>query len=106
MNISFENQVTLVTGAASGLGLATAKAFAASGASVVLADYNEQAVRAAADALAAEDLQASLRVSAHLQGRVAVENVFDARYQTGRNVGGVVTIGAPRLVNVGLRLSY
>jgi NAD(P)-dependent dehydrogenase (short-subunit alcohol dehydrogenase family) len=28
MNISFENQVTLVTGAASGLGLATARAFA------------------------------------------------------------------------------
>ena len=37
MNISFEGQVALVTGAASGLGLATAKAFAESGASVVLA---------------------------------------------------------------------
>jgi NAD(P)-dependent dehydrogenase (short-subunit alcohol dehydrogenase family) len=33
MNITFENQVALVTGAASGLGLATAKAFAESGAS-------------------------------------------------------------------------
>ena len=32
MNISFENKVALVTGAASGLGLATAKAFAESGA--------------------------------------------------------------------------
>ena len=30
MNISFENKVALVTGAASGLGLATAKAFAES----------------------------------------------------------------------------
>jgi NAD(P)-dependent dehydrogenase (short-subunit alcohol dehydrogenase family) len=38
MIISFEGQVALVTGAASGLGLATAKAFAESGASVVLAD--------------------------------------------------------------------
>jgi NAD(P)-dependent dehydrogenase (short-subunit alcohol dehydrogenase family) len=47
MNISFEGQVALVTGAASGLGLATAKAFAASGASVVLADWNEKEVRAA-----------------------------------------------------------
>jgi enoyl-[acyl-carrier-protein] reductase (NADH) len=47
MNISFENKVALVTGAASGLGLATAKAFAESGASVVLADWNEKAVQAA-----------------------------------------------------------
>src|SRR2546429_4913235 len=43
MNISFENQVALVTGAGSGMGLATAKAFAEAGASVVLADIDEQA---------------------------------------------------------------
>ena len=42
MNISFENKVALVTGAASGLGLATAKAFAEAGAAVVLADWNEK----------------------------------------------------------------
>ena len=39
MNITFENKVALVTGAASGLGLATATAFAESGAAVVLADW-------------------------------------------------------------------
>jgi FlaA1/EpsC-like NDP-sugar epimerase len=39
MNISFENKVALVTGAGSGLGLATARAFAESGASVALADW-------------------------------------------------------------------
>jgi hypothetical protein len=44
MNISFGNKVALVTGAASGLGLATAKAFAESGASVALGDWNEKAV--------------------------------------------------------------
>src|SRR3977135_2217946 len=54
MNISFENKVALVTGAASGLGLATAKAFAESGASVVLADTNEKAVRSAAEQLSAQ----------------------------------------------------
>jgi NAD(P)-dependent dehydrogenase (short-subunit alcohol dehydrogenase family) len=54
MEISFENKVALVTGAASGLGLATAKAFAQSGASVVLADRNHTAAHAAAEELAAQ----------------------------------------------------
>jgi NAD(P)-dependent dehydrogenase (short-subunit alcohol dehydrogenase family) len=53
VNISFEDRVALVTGAGSGLGLATAKAFAKSGASVVLADWNEESVRSAAKDLTA-----------------------------------------------------
>ena len=58
MNISFANKVALVTGAASGIGLATAKAFAESGASVALVDWNEKAVRSAAEELTAKDHQA------------------------------------------------
>ena len=54
MNISFENKVALVTGAGSGLGLATAQAFAQSGASVALADANESAVQSAARELSAQ----------------------------------------------------
>jgi NAD(P)-dependent dehydrogenase (short-subunit alcohol dehydrogenase family) len=50
----FTGQVALVTGAASGMGLATAQAFAESGAAVALADIDETAVTAAADKLIAE----------------------------------------------------
>lgn len=52
MKTLFENQVALVTGAASGMGLAAAKAFAQAGASVALADVNGDAVTAAAQELA------------------------------------------------------
>src|SRR6184192_2955376 len=51
MNLSFENKVALVTGAGSGMGLATAKAFAEAGAAVVLAEIDENAVRSAAEEL-------------------------------------------------------
>jgi NAD(P)-dependent dehydrogenase (short-subunit alcohol dehydrogenase family) len=49
-----EGKVALVTGAASGLGLATAKAFAEAGAAVAMADWNEEAVKAAAEKLATD----------------------------------------------------
>ncbi len=47
----FKGQVALVTGASSGMGLATARMFAEASAAVVLADLNEQAVRNASEAL-------------------------------------------------------
>jgi len=53
MNHSFAGKVALVTGAGSGIGLATAKAFGEAGASVVLADRREDAVRALAEGLSA-----------------------------------------------------
>jgi NAD(P)-dependent dehydrogenase (short-subunit alcohol dehydrogenase family) len=56
--LDFSGKVALVTGAASGMGLATAQAFAQSGAAVVLGDFKEDAVRAEAEKLVAAGLKA------------------------------------------------
>ena len=55
---NFENKVALVTGAASGMGLATARAFARAGAAVVLADADKDAVETAAGDLTSAGRQA------------------------------------------------
>ncbi|AWG64746.1 3-oxoacyl-ACP reductase [Mycobacteroides abscessus] len=52
-NYDFTGQVALVTGASSGMGLATVRAFAQSGAAVVLADINPAALHAVTDDLTA-----------------------------------------------------
>ncbi len=49
----FSGQVALVTGGSSGMGLATARAFAEAGAAVVLADINETTLSSAAEDLTA-----------------------------------------------------
>src|SRR5256884_201672 len=54
----FRGQVALVTGASSGMGLATARAFAEAGAAVVLADINDKALRTATDQLTSAGHQA------------------------------------------------
>src|SRR5919109_5649482 len=72
MNESFNGKVALVTGAGSGMGLATAKAFAEAGASVVLADIQEEAVRAAAEQLIADGRKAlAIRCDVSDDGQVA-----------------------------------
>ena len=89
MEISFVGKVALVTGAASGLGLATVKAFAEAGASVVLADWNEKEVQAAAKELASEghktlgvrcDVSDDAQVEAMVKQTVATFGRLDAAY--------------------------
>jgi NAD(P)-dependent dehydrogenase (short-subunit alcohol dehydrogenase family) len=50
--LDFTGKVALVTGAASGMGLATAVAFADAGAAIVMADFREDVVRREAQTLA------------------------------------------------------
>jgi NAD(P)-dependent dehydrogenase (short-subunit alcohol dehydrogenase family) len=89
MNISFEGKVALVTGAASGLGLATAKAFAESGASVALADWNESAVGVAVEELTTQgykaiaircDVADDAQVGTMVPRTIAVFGRLDAAY--------------------------
>src|SRR5246127_1408404 len=106
MKISFEDKVALVTGAASGLGLATAKAFAESGASVVLADWNEREVKASAKDLTDQghkalaircDVSDDAQVEAMVKQTVATFGRLDAAYNNA-GIQGVLaeTADSPR----------
>jgi len=53
IHFSFDNKVALITGAASGIGLATARAFAQAGAAVALSDLDEPGVRSIVEELKA-----------------------------------------------------
>src|SRR3954469_15127533 len=98
--LDFSGQVALVTGAASGMGLATAQAFAEAGAAVVLADFKEEAVRAAARELVAAghtaiavrcDVSDDAQVAAMVDRAVAEFGRLDAAF----NNAGVMASVAP-----------
>jgi NAD(P)-dependent dehydrogenase (short-subunit alcohol dehydrogenase family) len=77
----FHGQVAVVTGAGSGMGLATVQAFAGAGAGVVLADTNEQALRVATDGLTGAGhhaLAVTCDVSDEDQVAALVERTVDA----------------------------
>src|SRR5882724_573818 len=100
MNLSFKNKVALVTGAAAGMGLATAQAFAEAGAAVVLADFKEDAVKAEAQKLVAAghkaiavrcDVSDDAQVAAMVDRTVAEFGRLDAAF----NNAGVMAAIAP-----------
>jgi NAD(P)-dependent dehydrogenase (short-subunit alcohol dehydrogenase family) len=77
----FHDRVAVVTGAGSGMGLATAQAFGESGAAVVLADINEDALHAATDELTAAGHQA-LAVVCDVSGEQQVAALVDRAVAT------------------------
>jgi len=98
--LDFSGKVALVTGAAAGMGLATVRAFAAAGAAVVLADFKEDAVKAAAEKLVAAghkalavrcDVSDDAQVDAMVDRAVAAFGRLDAAF----NNAGVMARIAP-----------
>lgn len=98
--LDFSGKVALVTGAAAGMGLATARAFAEAGAAVVLADFKEDAVKTAAEALVAAghkalavrcDVGDDAQVAAMVERTVAAFGRLDAAF----NNAGVMARIAP-----------
>jgi NAD(P)-dependent dehydrogenase (short-subunit alcohol dehydrogenase family) len=96
----FTGKVALVTGAAAGMGLATAQLFAEAGASVVLADFKVDAVNAAVEKLAAAghkvlavrcDVSDDAQVADLLERTVAAFGRLDAAF----NNAGVMARIAP-----------
>src|SRR5262245_19237163 len=98
--LDYSGKVALVTGAATGMGLATARAFAEAGAAVVLADYKKDTVNAAAQKLVAAghkaiavrcDVRDDTQVAALVDRTVAEFGRIDAAF----NNAGVMARIAP-----------
>lgn len=98
--LDYSGKVAMVTGAASGMGLATAQAFAEAGAAVVLADFREELVRAEADELIAAgrcalaiicDVSDDAQIKAMIDRTVAEFGQLDAVF----NNAGVMAKSAP-----------
>src|SRR5689334_9825728 len=66
-----EGRVAVITGAGSGIGLATARRFAAEGAKVVAVDLNGEAAKAAADEVGGE------AVTVDVADEAQVRDLFD-----------------------------
>jgi NAD(P)-dependent dehydrogenase (short-subunit alcohol dehydrogenase family) len=98
----FKGKVALVTGAGGGIGLATARAFAEAGASVIMADSNAALLEEAASTLRSAghevlavtcDVRDRIQVTAMIEQAVKVYGRLDAAF----NNAGINCDGAPVL---------
>ena len=118
MEITFKGKVALVTGAAGGMGLATARKFAESGAAVVLVDLNEKLVIQAAEELKNMGYQAlavvcdvskEAQVKAMIEKTVAAFGRLDAAYNNAgvnspmTDTADLATEEFDRIMNIDLR---
>ncbi len=96
----FNGKVALVTGAAAGMGLATARAFAEAGTAVVLADVKEASVQAAAEELVANghraigvvcDVSDDAQVAAMVERTVAEFGRLDAAFNNAGVMAAIAT---------------
>lgn len=118
VSYDFTGQVALVTGAAMGMGLATAEAFAAAGAAVVLADVDESALQAAVDKITSTggtaisavcDVSDEAQVAAMVEKAVAKFGRLDAAFNNAgiqlpaTDLANVTADGFDRIVAINLR---
>jgi NAD(P)-dependent dehydrogenase (short-subunit alcohol dehydrogenase family) len=98
--LDFTGKVALVTGAASGMGLATAQAFAEAGAAVVLADFREDAITKEAERLTGSGYNA-IAVRCDVADEIQVEGLVEqtvsafGRLDAAFNNAGVMARIAP-----------
>ena len=97
------NRVAIITGAAQGIGFATARKFASEGAIVVMVDMNEEALKAAQATLAHEHLKvevAMVNVTERVQMDALVERVKHAHGRIDILVNNAGITRDARLVNM------
>ncbi|MCC2591512.1 glucose 1-dehydrogenase [Chryseobacterium sp. MFBS3-17] len=85
----FKNKTIIITGAAMGLGLATAEVLAQKGANIVLVDYNEEALNKAREELATRYPDARyVTVVADVSDEEAVKNYVNKTVETFGTIDG------------------
>ncbi len=94
----FSGQVALITGGASGLGLAVARLLSSEGASLVLVDWDGAALEAAAGALGAQRLQGDASESDTAKAAVALARSAFGRLDVLFNNAGIDPLRARSVV--------